>query len=160
MFVKMSPMKKIKHISGQEKLSFACQGKSAGYEMETNVKNRDAWIQSCCLSITHSKPPDTHWFFYPRGSNGPRTFFTKVQSHDQLGHQGDIRDNLAEILFQSFLQEAPVSSSGKNEHCKTSGLLTADFATCWQGLLTPFRILLFLSCLILISAIGQQCCIN
>ena len=29
-----------------------------------------------------------------------------------MGHRGDMRDDSAEILFQSFLQEALVSSSG------------------------------------------------
>ena len=38
--------------------------------------------------------------------------FTSVQSHDGLGGQGEVRDHLAEILFQSFLLEALVSSSG------------------------------------------------
>ena len=37
---------------------------------------------------------------------------SSVQSLDRLGCWGDITDNSAEILFQSFLQEAPVSSSG------------------------------------------------
>ena len=35
-----------------------------------------------------------------------------VQSLHRLGRQGDMRDDSAEILFQSFLQEALVSSSG------------------------------------------------
>ena len=35
-----------------------------------------------------------------------------VQSLDQLGHQGVIRDNLTEILSQAFLHEALVSNSG------------------------------------------------
>ena len=39
-------------------------------------------------------------------------FHEAVRSHDRLGHQGDFRDDSAEILFQSFLQEALVSSSG------------------------------------------------
>ena len=39
--------------------------------------------------------------------------YTTVQSLDQLqGHWWDIKDDSAEILFQSFLQEALVSSSG------------------------------------------------
>ena len=38
--------------------------------------------------------------------------FSSVQSLERLGRRGDMRNDLAEILFQSFLQEAPVSSSG------------------------------------------------
>ena len=38
--------------------------------------------------------------------------FSSVQFLDQLGHQGYMRDNSAETLFHSFLQEALVSSSG------------------------------------------------
>ena len=38
--------------------------------------------------------------------------FSSVQSFDRLGRQGDMRDDSAEILFKSFLQEAHVSSSG------------------------------------------------
>ena len=44
--------------------------------------------------------------------------FSSVQSLDPLGHQGDMRDDSAEILFQSFLQEALLSSSsmGRDAH--------------------------------------------
>ena len=35
-----------------------------------------------------------------------------VQSLDRLGRRGDMEDESAEILLQSFLQEALVSSSG------------------------------------------------
>ena len=44
--------------------------------------------------------------------------YISVQSHEQLRHQGDMKDDSAEILFQSFLQEATVSSSaiGSNVH--------------------------------------------
>ena len=38
--------------------------------------------------------------------------FSSVQSLDRFGRRGDMRDDSAEILFQSFLQEALVSSSG------------------------------------------------
>ena len=38
--------------------------------------------------------------------------FVSVQSLDRLGRLGDMKDDSAEILFQSFLQEALVSSSG------------------------------------------------
>ena len=36
----------------------------------------------------------------------------RVQSLDRLGHRGYTRDDSAEILFRSFLQEALVSGSG------------------------------------------------
>ena len=38
--------------------------------------------------------------------------FTSLQSRDRLGRRGDTRDDSVEILFQSFLQKALVSSSG------------------------------------------------
>ena len=38
--------------------------------------------------------------------------FSSVQSLDRLGRLVDMRDDSAEILSQSFLQEAPESSSG------------------------------------------------
>ena len=38
--------------------------------------------------------------------------FSLVQSLDRLGRREDRRDDSAEILFQSFLQEAVVNSSG------------------------------------------------
>ena len=34
------------------------------------------------------------------------------QSLDRLGNRGDMRDDLAEVLFQSFLRKANVSGSG------------------------------------------------
>ena len=37
---------------------------------------------------------------------------SSVQSLDRLGRLGDMTDDSTEILFQSFLQEAIVSSSG------------------------------------------------
>ena len=38
--------------------------------------------------------------------------FRSVQSLDRLGRRGDMKNDVAKILFQSFLQEALVSSSG------------------------------------------------
>ena len=38
--------------------------------------------------------------------------FSTVLSLDWLGHRGNMGDNSADILFQSFLQEANLSSSG------------------------------------------------
>ena len=38
--------------------------------------------------------------------------FSSVQSLERLGRRGDMRNDLAEILFQSFLHEVIVSSSG------------------------------------------------
>ena len=35
-----------------------------------------------------------------------------VKALDRLGRLGDMRDDSAEVIFQSFLQEALVSSSG------------------------------------------------
>ena len=41
-----------------------------------------------------------------------RLDFSLVQSLDRFGRLGDTGDDSAEVLFQSFLQEAIVSSSG------------------------------------------------
>ena len=38
--------------------------------------------------------------------------FSSVQSLDRSGRSGDMRDDSAEILFQSFPQEAIMSSAG------------------------------------------------
>ena len=51
-------------------------------------------------------------------SNKLCTQFSSVQSLDQLGHHGDMRNDSAEILFQSFLQKALVSSSGMGRDVK------------------------------------------
>ena len=42
--------------------------------------------------------------------------FCSVQSLDRLGRRGDMRDDSAEIFFQSFLQEIFVSSCGTGRH--------------------------------------------
>ena len=47
---------------------------------------------------------------------------SSVQSLDRLGRWGDMRDFLAEILSQSFLDEAPVSSSGMGRVVSSSML--------------------------------------
>ena len=47
-----------------------------------------------------------------RESGRSSTQLSSAQSLDRLGCQGDMRDDSAEIVFQSFLQEALVSSSG------------------------------------------------
>ena len=57
--------------------------------------------------------PKRHWWrltqmFQEAKGRG----FSSVQSLDRLGLQGDMRDDSAEMLFQSFLQEALVSSYG------------------------------------------------
>ena len=45
--------------------------------------------------------------------------FRLVHSSHRLSHQGNVTDDSAEVFFQSFLQEALVSSSGidRNIHC-------------------------------------------
>ena len=42
----------------------------------------------------------------------PTEQFSSIQSLDQLGYQRGMTDESADILFQSFLQEAIMSSSG------------------------------------------------
>ena len=44
--------------------------------------------------------------------SGTKCISCSVQSLDRLGRREDMRDDSADILFQSFLQEALVSSSG------------------------------------------------
>ena len=46
--------------------------------------------------------------------------FSSVQSCDRLGRPGDVKDDSAEILFQSFLQKAVASSSGTDREVYTS----------------------------------------
>ena len=41
-----------------------------------------------------------------------QSHFSSLQSFDRLGRRGNMRDDSAEILFLSFLQEALMSSSG------------------------------------------------
>ena len=47
------------------------------------------------------------------------TQFSSALSLDRLGRRGDMKDDSAQILFQSFLQQALVSSSGvgRDVHC-------------------------------------------
>ena len=52
---------------------------------------------------------------------------SSVQSLDQFGHQGDMRDDSAEILLQPFLQEALVSSSGMGKDVHSVMLSTQHF---------------------------------
>ena len=53
---------------------------------------------------------------YVNEGKGEQVFISilisSVQSFDQLGRRGDLRDNSAEILCQSFLQKAHVKGSG------------------------------------------------
>ena len=51
--------------------------------------------------------------------------FISVQFLNRLGRRGDMRDDSAEILFQSFLREAMVSSSGmgRDGHSLTLSIL-------------------------------------
>ena len=49
---------------------------------------------------------------YSRTKTWSNVEYSSVQSLDRLGRRGNTRDDSAEILFQSFLQEALVSSSG------------------------------------------------
>lgn len=53
--------------------------------------------------------------------------FISFQSLDRLGCRGDMRDNSAEILFQSFLREAMVSSSGVDRDLHSLTLSTQQF---------------------------------
>ena len=65
------------------------------------------------------------WFHYKVVTlSGSRTkkhrgSYQSNQSLDRLGHRGDMRDDSAEILFQCFLQEALVSSSGMGRYVRS-----------------------------------------
>ena len=52
---------------------------------------------------------------------------SSVQSLDQLGYRGDMRANSEKILFQSFLKEAIVSSSGMGREVHSLTLSTKHF---------------------------------
>ena len=56
-----------------------------------------------------------------------------VQSLDRLSRRGDMRDDSAEILFQSFLLEAILSSSGKDRDVHSLTLSMKHFL-CPRGL--------------------------
>ena len=56
--------------------------------------------------------------------------FSSVRSLDQLGLQGELRDDWAEIFFQSFLQEAIVSCSGLGRDVH-SLMLSIQNLLCW-----------------------------
>ena len=71
------------------------------------------------------KTPFKFHFFWSNDSS--------VQSLDQLGRRGDMRDDSVEILFQSFLQEALVSSSGMGRDVHTLML------SIWHFLCRPRR---------------------
>ena len=53
--------------------------------------------------------------------------FSAVQSLDLLDRRGDMRDDSAEILFQSFLQEALVGSSGMGRDVQSLKLSIKHF---------------------------------
>ena len=53
----------------------------------------------------------------------------QVQSFDRLGRQGDMRDDSAEILFQSFLQEAVENSSGMGRDVHSLMLSVQHFSS-------------------------------
>ena len=58
---------------------------------------------------------------------------------DRLGHRGDMKDDPAEVLFQSFLPEVVVSSSGTGRDVHSLTLSIQHFplltmaSTCVQG---------------------------
>ena len=64
--------------------------------------------------------------------------FSSVQSFDWLGCSGDMRDDSAEILFQPFLQEALVSSSGTGKDVHS--MLSIQHCLCWPWRHTPSKV--------------------
>ena len=65
--------------------------------------------------------------------------FSSVQSFDRLGRWGDMRDNSADLLFPSFLQEAPVSSSGMGRYVHSLMLSILHFL-CWPQNHPPSKV--------------------
>ena len=65
------------------------------------------------------------WRSLNNDNNNNNNITTKFQSLDRLGRRGDMTDDSAGILFQSFLQEALVSSSGTSV-VQPAFLLTAS----------------------------------
>ena len=61
----------------------------------------------------------------------PEYQFSSVRSLDCLGRWGNMRDDSAEILFQSFLRKALVSSSGMDGDVHSLTLFIQHFL-CWQ----------------------------
>ena len=56
--------------------------------------------------------------------------FSQFQSLHGSGHRGDMRDDSAESLFQSFLREAILSSSGMGRDVHTLTLSIQHFLCC------------------------------
>ena len=76
--------------------------------------NTRMYDQLCSLnwsSVTFRFTCTTRWLRYQS-----KTQFSSVQSLDQLGRRGNMRDDSAEIPFQSLLQDDLVSSSGMGRH--------------------------------------------
>ena len=79
---------------------------------------------------------------------------SSFQSLDQMARRGDMRDDSAEILFQSFLQETLMSSSGMGRdvhslmlsirHLSMAILLSARFCCrlSWERWLRPLHLLI------------------
>ena len=53
--------------------------------------------------------------------------FSSVQSRDRPGCQGDMRDDSAQILFQSFLQDALESCSGMDRDVHSLIIMMCSF---------------------------------
>ena len=64
---------------------------------------------------------------------------SSVQSLDRQGRRGDMRDDLAEVLFQSCLQKALVSSSGMSRIVYSLMLSILHFL-CRPRRSPPFRV--------------------
>ena len=72
-------------------------------------------------------PPNTHTHLssgisVPASISLETVQFSSVQSLDRMGRRGNIKDDSAEVLFQSFLQEALVSSSGMGRDVRSLAL--------------------------------------
>ena len=98
--------------------SFVVASKTEYQKLYITFKHDDNWLylknwmEFCCLSLRLDI-----WNFQ----------FSSVQSLDRFGRRGDMRDDSAEILFQSFLQEALVSRSGMGRDIHSLTLPTQHF---------------------------------
>ena len=76
---------------------------------DLSSRGRRLSVQPVCslgvVDLVSSDPLESEWWF------SVYNYISSIQSPDRLGRRGDMRDDSADILFQSFVQEAHVSSS-------------------------------------------------
>ena len=84
------------------------------------------WTHSRVSSLKLSMPTSTAMLIVAN-TKLSSVQFSLVQFLNQLGCRGNMTDDSAEILIQSFLQEAPASESGMDRDVRSSMLSTQSF---------------------------------